>query len=393
MIKFTNIGTEASLASLSPQIEEFYEQELKFHRIHVSDNLVLSAVELKAPPGTPGTSLQDSSNTLVIVPGRAETEHKYAELLYHLKDTGLRVLVCFVRGQGQSSMVLYDSNKCHVERFLHYRHDLENILSYLDVGPDFKLLGFSLGGLISLEFCFNTTYPYKPKAVALIAPFLGIRMPFSPKLVYPILKILCNIRAFALAYTPHGKEYQRVPFEENYHSHSRLRYNLYHDYYASHPQMALAGPTYKFVKCCMQAQGRLHKRKSRFTFPMLCLSAGADQVVSTKAAQEFCREHSHDPVPPTFELVAHAYHDILNESDNYRNEPLLKALNFLFNGSTDLSYLSESEQDTEQAPAPQAAPAPRPETHSAVPEGATIVREQEVDESELIGDAPNVPKA
>ena len=107
--------------------------------------------------------------------------------------------------------MLYDSNKCHVERFLHYRHDLENILSYLDVGPNFRLMGFSLGGLISMEFCFNTTYRYKPRAVALIAPFLGINMPFSPRVVYPILKILCNIRSFALAYTPHGKEYKRVP--------------------------------------------------------------------------------------------------------------------------------------------------------------------------------------
>ena len=82
MIKFTNIGTEASLTSLYPKIDEFYEKELKFHRIHVSDNLILSAVELKAPQGAPGTTLQDSSHTLVIVPGRAETEHKYAELLY-----------------------------------------------------------------------------------------------------------------------------------------------------------------------------------------------------------------------------------------------------------------------------------------------------------------------
>lgn len=390
MIKFTNIGTEASLTSLYPKIDEFYEKELKFHRIHVSDNLILSAVELKAPQGAPGTTLQDSSHTLVIVPGRAETEHKYAELLYHLKDTGLRVLVCFVRGQGQSSMVLYDSNKCHVERFLHYRHDLENILSYLDVGPNFRLMGFSLGGLISMEFCFNTTYRYKPRAVALIAPFLGINMPFSPRVVYPILKILCNIRSFALAYTPHGKEYKRVPFEENFHSHSPVRYNLYHDYYASHPQLPLAGPTYKFVKCCMQAQGRLRKRKSRFTFPMLCLGAGADNVVSTQAAQEFCQEHSHDPIPPIFELVPHAYHDILNESDNYRNEPLLKALNFLFNGTTDLSYLAEQEEHEAEEEAPHSQPAPK-SAPSEVPAGATVISEQEVDESELIGDAPRVP--
>ena len=127
-----------------------------------------------------------------------------------------------------------------------------------------------------------------------------------------------------------------------------------------------------------------------FTFPMLCLGAGADNVVSTQAAQEFCQEHSHDPIPPIFELVPHAYHDILNESDNYRNEPLLKALNFLFNGTTDLSYLAEQEEHEAEEEAPHSQPEPK-SAPSDVPAGATVISEQEVDESELIGDAPRVP--
>ncbi len=353
MIDFTNLGTEPALAINYPKIDAFFENELKQHRIRISDNLFLSVLELPAPKGASGVSLADSSNTLVIVPGRAETEHKYAELLYALKDKGLRILVCFVRGQGQSSMVLYDSNKCHVERFMHYRQDLENILNYMDVGPNFKLMGFSLGGLISLEFCFNTSYPFKPQAFVGVAPFLGITYPFPPKLLYHALKVLCNIRSFALAYTPHGKEYVRIPFEENFHSHSELRYNLYHDYYDQHPQLALAGPTFKFVKCCLQAQLRLQKIKCRFNFPSLFLGAGADMVVSTKATREFCQLHQDDPVPPRFELIPHAYHDILNEADRYRNPALEKALNFLFNGATDLATLDltgvsdESKEDDE----------------------------------------------
>lgn len=330
MYNFDDLGTETSLANLYPQIDDFFEHNVKHHRVHVSDNLFLSVLELPAPSDSTGVSLADSSNTLVIVPGRAETEHKYAELLYHLKDKGLRVLVCFVRGQGQSSMVLYGSNKCHVERFLHYRQDLENILNYMDVGQNFKLMGFSLGGLISLEFCFNTSYPYKPQAVALVAPFLGINYPFPPKILYPALKILCNIRSFATAFTPHGKEYTRIPFEENFHSHSPIRYNIYHDYYATHPQLALAGPTYKFVKCCLQAQRRLKKIKCRFDFPCLMLGAGADLVVSTPATKEFCQLHQNDPLPPRYQHIPHAYHDILNEADNYRNPAMTQALNFLF---------------------------------------------------------------
>lgn len=350
MINVQNIGTEASLAEQINEIDAFFEQNVKHHRIHSSGNLFLSAIELPAPQGTVGTTLEDSSKTLVIVAGRAETEQKYAELLYNLKDAGIRIIVAFVRGQGQSTMVLYDSNKCHVERFLHYRVDLECILSYLDVGANFKLLGFSLGGLIALEFCFNTNYKYKPQSLALISPFLGINFMLPPKVVYPILRLLCNIRSFALSYTPHGKEYVRIPFEENYHSHSPLRYKIYHDFYEKHPERALAGPTYKFVRCCLQAQLRLQKIKCNFDFPTLCLSSGADMVVSTQAAREFFAAHKNDKVPPHFEIIPHAYHDILNESDSYRNPSLAKALNFLFTGPESLE-LEGTSSDEIVAPA------------------------------------------
>lgn len=285
---------------------------------------------------TQTNSEHDDTNTLVIVPGRAENEHKYAELLYNLRDSGLRVVVCFVRGQGQSSNVIYGSTKCHVEYFANYRHDLETMLNYLNIGPNYKLMGFSLGGLISLDFCFFGTYPYKPKALGLISPFLGVHYPIPPALLYWTIAGLCLFRGFALAYTPHGKEYKRIPFEENYHSHCKVRYNLYHDYYASHPQQAIAGPSFNFVKCCLRAQRKLHGAQIKFNFPVICLSSVEDKVVNFKQAQEFFELHQNDPVPPIFEAIPGAFHDVLNESDKYRNQTLAKVLNFLFPGSVNL---------------------------------------------------------
>lgn len=278
----------------------------------------------------------DDTDTLVIVPGRAENEHKYAELLYNLRDSGLRVVVCFVRGQGQSSNVIYGSTKCHVEYFANYRHDLETMLNYLNIGPNYKLMGFSLGGLISLDFCFFGTYPHKPKALGLISPFLGVHYPIPPAILYWTITGLCLFRSFALAYTPHGKEYKRIPFDENYHSHCRVRYNLYHDYYASHPQQAIAGPSFNFVKCCLRAQRKLHGAQIKFNFPVMCLSSQVDQVVSFEQAQQFFALHQNDPVPPIFEAIPGAFHDVLNESDKYRNPTLAKVLNFLFPGSVNL---------------------------------------------------------
>lgn len=389
MISITRIGNESQLSSQYPEIEEFYHNTLKQHRISVTDRLFLSALELPAPqnrksvlnseelnqdeaeilernqenaaqePDNTADNAQpaknenyvnadiksfwtthqqknDDSETLVIVPGRAENEHKYAELLYNLRDSGLRVVVCFVRGQGQSSNVIYGSTKCHVEYFANYRHDLETILNYLNIGRNYKMLGFSLGGLICLDFCFFGTYTQKPKALGLISPFLGVSYPVPQSLLYYPIWTLCWLRSFALSYTPHGKEYKRIPFEDNYHSHSKVRYNLYHDYYAEHPQQAIAGPTFNFVKCCMRAQRKLSKDSIKFDFPVMCLSSEKDKVVSTPVAKKFFAAHSGDPFPPVFEVIPGAFHDVLNESDEFRNPVLSKVLNFLFPNSVNL---------------------------------------------------------
>lgn len=297
---------------------------------------------------TQSSTSHDDSETLVIVPGRAENEHKYAELLYNLRDSGLRVVVCFVRGQGQSSNVIYGSTKCHIEFFANYRHDLETMLNYLNIGRNYKMLGFSLGGLICLDFCFFGTYPSKPQALGLVSPFLGVHYPIPSSLLYYSISALCLIRAFALSYTPHGREYKRIPFEDNYHSHSLTRYTLYHDYYADHPQQAIAGPSFNFVKCCMRAQRKLMSSKLKFDFPVICLSSELDKVVSTQDAENFFAAHRNDPVPPVFETIQGAFHDVLNEADEFRNPCLSKILDFLFPNSVNLID-PKSEQEALEA--------------------------------------------
>ena len=65
-------------------IEDFYKHKIIKHSIKVSDEITLSAIEL---------ACANPKHTLVIVPGRAECEHKYAELLYSLRQQNLQVFV------------------------------------------------------------------------------------------------------------------------------------------------------------------------------------------------------------------------------------------------------------------------------------------------------------
>lgn len=330
MINIQNVGTEANLAANYAKIDQFYKTGLKLHKIQVNDRIILSALEL--PYKDEFNCIENSTNTLVIIAGRAETEHKYAELLYSLKDMQMRVIVCFVRGQGQSSRIIYGSSKCHIEDFSYYVNDIDDILTFLDIGSNYKLMAFSLGGLIALHSYFKGKFPHKPGALALIAPFLGVNYPISSCLLYHLIAPLCNIRAFALAYTPQGKEYKRIPFEDNIHSHSIIRYENYHDYYAQNPALPLAGPTFNFVKECLKAQHELGSSAYKFNIPVICLCAGDDHVVSTPAAKAYFQQHKSDPIAPVFQVVPHAYHDILNEEDTYRNPALKRVLDFLYNG-------------------------------------------------------------
>lgn len=313
-----NLTTETFYRDNKARIEEFY-QTLTFHKIQRDEQITLSVLEYRPP---------EVKKTLVIVPGRAEIEHKYAELIYSLRDLPLRIVVPFVRGQGMSSPVIPGSHKCHIDDFNLYREDLNFMLDALELA-DFCQMGFSMGGLISTDLVARGRH--KPQRLALIAPYLWPAFNLPAPVLWALVSFLGRMPGLKMMYTPHGREYKRLAFEENIHSHSRLRYESYHDYYAEHPELAQAGPSYAFVHQSLCKQIELSRSRFQFTMPVFCAVAACDKVVSPVHTQRFMEQHQHDVCPPKFVRVAGAFHDISNEADEYRNSILSRALNFLLN--------------------------------------------------------------
>lgn len=313
------LSVEQDLTVNQGAIEDFYLAVVRHHQIKRSPELTLSAIELRP---------DNYERTLVIVPGRAETEHKYAEFLYSMRNLPYRIVITFVRGQGDSTKTIPGTLKCHIDDFNLYRHDVEFILEELSI-KDYSLMGFSLGGLISTDLYVYGTH--KPKRMALIAPYFWPAFNLPEPILRALVKIVGALPYFKTCYTPHGREYQKVPFEENVHSHSKVRYEFYHDYYAAHPDKALAGPTYGFVREALLKQLQLRRSKFEFTIPVLCASAGEDHIVSTPHCAALMQAHARDEIPPQYVRVSNAYHDILNEIDAYRNPILSRALSFLLN--------------------------------------------------------------
>lgn len=302
-------------------IEEFYQNELVHHRFERTKELTLSALELKGP--------KQPKETLVIVAGRAEIEHKYAELFYNLRRKSLRAVVLFVRGQGSSTRLIKCSSKNALENFQDYTDDVEFLLQKLEI-TSFVMLGFSLGGLISLDYLRQK--PVKPKKLALIAPYLWPAFGLPEPVLKGVVWLLATLPFTHNSYTPHGGDYKKIDFKENIHSHDQFRYERYHQYYAEHPELALGGPTFSFVHQTLRKQQELYNSSWDFTTPVLCICAGDDRVVSTPHCLRFMRKHDHDIVPPVVMTIPKAYHDLLNESDEYRSRAILTALNFLYFG-------------------------------------------------------------
>ncbi len=264
--------------------------------------------------------------TIAVIPGRGETAHKYAEFLYCTYKTGIKVVVLFARGQGIADRLLINHQKCHIINFNDETLDIDYMINQLNLN-NFGLLAFSLGGLLALDLIFSAKK--LPRKVALIAPFLWPHTNLSPWFLKTVVHTLGSLPFIKECFTPYGKEYQRILFKDNHHSHCQIRYEAYHNYYQKHPELTIGSPTWGFVHQALKKQQSLFKTTKELPVPMLIQTAQFDKVVSTEATNKFFSLHSSNHNQPIVLSLPSSYHDVLNESDEIRNTALNRALDFL----------------------------------------------------------------
>lgn len=306
-----------TLVKKQDELEKFYLSNVENLSFINDEGLTITATRL---------IVKDPIAKIVIIPGRGEIAHKFYEFFYTLSQLKIGAIVCFGRGQATSTRLLKNQQKCHIEHFEDLAKDVTFILDKLKI-KDYKLLAFSLGGLISMDIIKNS--PNKPSKAALIAPYIWPYFRLNKATLCGIIRLLGSLPFTQRMYTPHGKAYKKVPFERNIHSHNEVRYNNYHEYYRIHPNYTIGGPTFKFVKEALLKQLELFKTKFEFTIPVYVQAPTEDKVVNTNESRRFFLKHHLDPIPPKFELIEDSFHDIINESDEFRIKCLAKALAFL----------------------------------------------------------------
>ena len=273
-----------------------------------------------------------SHGTVVILTGRNECIEKYFETIRDLAGKGLGSAIMDWRGQGASDRLIRDPMRGHVVSFDDYVTDLnqffEEIITRDCPGPYF-ILAHSTGSLIAL--LASVSLADKVRRMVLVAPFLGASgLPLSMKNVRRLMSFFywIGIRRF---YAYGGKRPAGGPvFATNKLTtdHDRFRRNTL--LYETYPQLSLGGPTISWVRAACLASERILSPSfmANFRVPSLFVAAGADEVVSTHAIEDYAQRLK----TASLITIDGARHEILQEADLYR-EQLLAAFNAFVPGS------------------------------------------------------------
>jgi lysophospholipase len=261
--------------------------------------------------------------SLVLLPGRTESHHKYAETLFDLHQAGVSVYTLDHRGQGYSERLSKDSELGHVESFDDYVVDLaalmENVVAKR-AGPDLFLMAHSMGAAIASSYVLRHSPPLR--GIVFSSPMLRIRFGGLPNwLVHGMVRLRC-----ALGWGERSVVNERLDVESYGADLTRCDVRLahYRSLLRDHPTLRLGPPSNRWMLSALEATAPLLRPKAlhKFTCPVLVLEAGADSVLDVSANRAFdglgewtLRARFPD-----------AFHDLFIERDAIRK----KALTILF---------------------------------------------------------------
>ncbi len=309
--------SEQELLSKQPIISSWFLEHVQQDVLHSKEGIKL-AYAFYIP--------DNAKQAIVISAGRVESYLKYDALFYELAQRGIAVFSCDHRGQGLSQRISPNRMHGHILDFATYRDDLAEFIQEI-VQPRFVqpwLLCHSMGSAIGLMLVQQQ--PSWFAKVALTAPMLGLKAPLPEwltKLVLALGLMGSNLLQKPL-YFLGQKAYLPEPFADNKLTHSQTRYDIFRQQQQAFPETQLGGVTYAWVAAAIQALYTLEKQAPHTDIPLLCISAGADKIVDNKAQQRIVNLMPN----ASWHSIDGAYHELLFETDVYRNATLDAVMTF-----------------------------------------------------------------
>lgn len=266
------------------------------------------------------------ARALVILNGRSEFMHKYAELVYDFRNRGYSIYLMDHRGQGESGRMLSESQIGHVQNFHDYVDDLGTFLNEVvlkDSPSEVHVLAHSMGGTIATIYAIE--HPQAFRSMVLTAPMYQPNLGKYPEFVALAIAELMKLIGKSADLAP-GRTLDewKNPFEPNNVTHSRARYDYALDLLLEHPEDATGGPTYRWVQEAIRGGAWVRKNADKLRTPVRILQAGSDRVVVGVFENEICCKAKDCDL----KVIDGSKHEILMESDEYRNRAMGYALDW-----------------------------------------------------------------
>ncbi|MGS2718961.1 alpha/beta fold hydrolase [Paraglaciecola aestuariivivens] len=262
--------------------------------------------------------------TIVISSGRIESYLKYKEVVYDLYQNGYSVFIHDHRGQGLSARLQPNKHMGYVADFADYVADFFIFMQQI-VNPKTqhkpRLLCHSMGGAIGALTVLK--YPDLFEKAVFSAPMFGIR-PVLPKWLTTLLLTFHTKINSQVAYFFGQKDYENQAFTSNELTHSEVRYEFFRHEYQQQPELQLGGVTADWLKAAVVAMDTIEQQAQDFPIPALVIQAGADKIVDNKRQGRVAQKMQNTQTI----VIDGAKHELLAETDNYRNLCMHTLLDF-----------------------------------------------------------------
>ncbi|MCX7560881.1 alpha/beta hydrolase [Sulfitobacter sp. F26204] len=257
-----------------------------------------------------------AKGTVLLFPGRTEYIEKYGVTAGELAARGLATIAIDWRGQGLADRLLDDPLIGHVGAFSDYQKDvaaLMRVARSLNLPRPYFLLAHSMGGCIGMRAVMEGM---SVRAAAFTGPMWGIY-------VKPHLRGLARVLANIM---PHLGKGQGLPpgttkasyvlsadFEDNLLTTDHQMYDMMRDQLVAHPELALGGPSYVWLREAFAETRHLSERAAP-NLPAVTFLGTNERIVDVPPVYE----RMDNWVGGRLELVEGAEHEILMEQPGIR---------------------------------------------------------------------------
>lgn len=271
--------------------------------------------------------LQGAKGTVLLFPGRTEYIEKYGETARELAKRGLATIAIDWRGQGLADRMLPDPLVGHVDAFQDYQKDVAAMMRaarMLGLPRPFFLLAHSMGGCIGLRAVMEGL---PVQSAAFTGPMWGIYIKPHLKFVAGALSTL--MPKFGKGHLlPPGSTtqpyVQAAPFDDNMLTSDVEMYDMMRDQLTAHPELALGGPSYVWLREALAETAHLSERAAP-NLPAVAWMGTNERIVDMPRVEARMENWKGGRL----EIIEGGQHEVLMEGIEMR-EPIFDGIQRLF---------------------------------------------------------------